>query len=418
MISLVDCNNFYASCERVFQPQLNGKPVIILSNNDGCVIARSNEVKQNPISIKMGVPYFEIKQQCQKYAVHVFSSNYTLYGNMSARVHSILKDMAVRQEVYSIDESFLDLTGIADLTNYAQKIRSRVKQWTGIPVCVGLGQTKVLAKLANHLAKKHKFLNGVCNLEELGQSRVDRAMQITPVSEIWGVGRKINDRLLTMGINTVYDLKIANSKHISNILGVNTERIVYELNGTPCIELEEYPEINKQIVSSRSFGTAVTSRDALMSSLTYHVEQASRKMRRQGLFARQMIVFAHTNRFKDDYFSSSVNVVFPTALDSFRYMTKSLDNALDVIYKPNTGFKKAGVIITDLITGEHDTKDLFDKVSIKHDSLLPTLELIKKQFGKQSIRVASGLLSDTWQMQRNLISRNYITDINDLLEAH
>ena len=413
MISLVDCNNFYVSCERLFQPQLEGKPVIILSNNDGCAVARSNEAKA--LGIKMGVPYFEIKDLCRKHGVQVFSSNYTLYGDLSNRVHSVLKDMAVRQEVYSVDESFLDLSGIPDLTNYAQKIRSRVKQWTGIPVCVGLGHTKVLAKFANHLAKKHKFLNGVCNLDELGQSRVDKAMQITQVGEIWGVGRKINDRLQAMGINTVYDLRIANPKHISKIFSVNLERIVYELNGIPCIELEEYQEPNKQIVSSRSFGQAVTSRDGLLSSLTYHVEQASRKMRRQGLFARQMIVFAHTNRFKDDYFSSSVNVVFPAALDSFRYMTKCLNNALDVIYKPNIGFKKSGVIITDLIAGEQDTRDLFDNVSIKHDNLLPTLESIKKQFGKQSIQIASGMLSNTWQMQRNLKSKNYTTDIDDLL---
>ena len=374
MISLVDCNNFYVSCERLFQPQLEGKPVIILSNNDGCAVARSNEAKA--LGIKMGVPYFEIKDLCRKHGVQVFSSNYTLYGDLSNRVHSVLKDMAVRQEVYSVDESFLDLSGIPNLTNYAQKIRSRVKQWTGIPVCVGLGHTKVLAKFANHLAKKHKFLNGVCNLDELGQSRVDKAMQITQVGEIWGVGRKINDRLQAMGINTVYDLRIANPKHISKIFSVNLERIVYELNGIPCIELEEYQEPNKQIVSSRSFGQAVTSRDGLLSSLTYHVEQASRKMRRQGLFARQMIVFAHTNRFKDDYFSSSVNVVFPADLDSFRYMTRCLNNVLDVIYKPNIGFKKSGVIITDLIAGEQDTRDLFDNVSIKHDNLLPTLESV------------------------------------------
>ena len=415
MIALVDCNNFYVSCERVFQPQLEGKPVIVLSNNDGCVVARSAEAKAKPLSIKMGVPYFEIKDFCRKHGVFVYSSNYTLYGNLSHRVHSILKDMAVRQEVYSVDESFLDLSGIPDLTNYAQKIRSRVKQWTGIPVCVGLGQTKCLCKFGNYLAKRYKFLNGVCNLEELGQIRVDKAMQIIPVGEIWGVGHKINERLQAMGINTVYDLKIANPKHISRVFSVNIERIVHELNGIPCIELEEYQEPNKQIVSSRSFGQTVTSRDALMSSLTHHVEQASRKMRRQGLFARQMIVFAHTNRFKDDYFSSSVNVVFPAALDSFRYMTKGLNNALNVIYRPNVGYKKSGIIITDLVTGEHEMRDLFDNINIKHDNLLPTLESIKKQFGKQSIRIASGMLSNTWQMQPNLISKNYTTNLDDLL---
>jgi DNA polymerase V len=416
MISLVDCNNFYASCERVFQPELEGKPLIILSNNDGCAIARSNEAKA--LGIKMGAPYFEIKDICKKHGVHVYSSNYTLYGSMSKRVMLVLKDFAVRQEVYSIDECWLDLSGIPDLINYGQQIRSRVKQWTGIPVSVGIGQTKVLAKFANYLAKKHKFLNNVCNLAELGTNRVDRAMQITPVGEVWGIGRKIAVKLQQMGITTVYKLKLANPKQMSKIFSVNIERIIYELNGIKCLELEDCHEPNKQIISSRSFAQAVNSRDALKSSLIYHLEQVSRKMRRQGLFARQMVVFAHTNRFSDDYFSSSVNIVFPAALDSFRYMASSLDKALDVIYKPHIGYKKSGVIINDLITGEYETQDLFDTINIQHDKLMPTLENIKRHFGISSIKLAAAQLSDSWKMQQNLVSNRYTTNINDLLAVN
>ena len=252
MLALVDCNNFYASCERVFQPALEGKPIIVLSNNDGCAVARSNEAKA--LGIKMGAPYFEIKQICDKYKVNVFSSNYTLYGNMSKRVMNTLQQFAPRQEIYSIDECFLDLAGMQDLTEHGQKIRKTVKQWTGIPVGVGIAKTKVLAKFANHLAKKYPFLNGVCNLEELGESRTNKAMQIVGVEEIWGVGRKIAEKLKNMGIKTVYDLKTANPKHMGKIFSVNIERIIYELNCIQCMELEEYQEPNKQIISSRSFG--------------------------------------------------------------------------------------------------------------------------------------------------------------------
>lgn len=412
MISLVDCNNFYASCERVFQPVLENMPIVVLSNNDGCVIARSNEAKA--LNIKMGVPYFEIKDLCNKHNIHVCSSNYTLYGSMSKRVMSILGDFAIRQEIYSIDESFLDLTGINNLTAYAQQIRSKVHKWAGIPVSVGLGQTKVLAKFANHLAKKHKFLNNVCNLDELGVNRTNKAMQITDISEVWGVGRRTAEKLKNMGISTVYDLKIANPKQMSKIFNVNLERIIYELNGVKCIDLENSPEPNKQIVCSRSFGQAVNSRDALKSALIYHVEHAGNKMRRQGLFARQMVVFAHTNRFKDNYISSSVNLSFSAALDSFRYISQHLDNALNVIYKPGINYKKAGVIITELKNQDYDGVDLFDNVSIKYDDILPTLENIKRHFGKSSIKLAAANLSNSWQMQQNNISKRYTTNLDEI----
>lgn len=414
MICLVDANCFYVSCERVFQPHLEGKPVIVLSNNDGCAVARSNEAKA--LGIKMGVPYFEIRHQCEKHGVYAFSSNYTLYGDMSRRFHHILSQFGVRQEVYSIDESFLDLSGIPDLTNHGQKIRKTIKQWLGIPSCVGIGQTKVLAKLANHLAKKHPFLNGVCNLGDLSPERINNAMKITSVGDLWGIGRKLAPKLELMGIKTVYDLKVANAKQLSKIFSVNIERIIYELNGTQCLELEDYQEPNKQIVSSRSFGKAVTSRDGLMSALTYHCEQISRKLRKQNLFARQMIVFAHTNRFKPDYMAKSVNVVFPAAVDSFRFMTKYLEQALDNIYQPELQYKKAGLIITDLVSSEQETQDLFDHINIRHDQLLPSIEAIKHRFGKSSIQIASGLLSKDWQMNRHLISRHFTTDLDSIIE--
>jgi DNA polymerase V len=413
MIALVDCNNFFASCERVFQPNLEGKPVIILSNNDGCAIARTAEAKA--LGIRMGAPYFEIKYLCRQHNVHIFSSNYTLYGDMSRRVMNILKSFSVQQEIYSIDECFLDLSGMSDLTTYGQKIRKTVKQWVGMPVCLGIGETKVLAKFANHLAKKHPFLNGVCNLAELGEMRVNKAMQITDISEVWGVGRRIGKKLQLMGINTVYDLKTANPKQMSKIFSVNIERIVYELNGIKCLKLEEFVPPNKQIISSRSFGQPVTTADALKSALTYHIEQACKKMRKQGLYTKQMIVFANTNRFKDDYFSSSINIEFPNALDSFRYMSSYVDKAINAIFEDGIKYKKCGIVVTELITKEFEGKDLFDNTTIKHDKLLPTLESIKAYFGKSAIKLATANLSDASQMQRGFKSNNYTTDLNEIL---
>lgn len=416
MIALIDCNNFYASCERVFQPALEGKPIIVLSNNDGCAVARSNEAKM--LGIKMGQPFFEIKDLCKKHKVYVFSSNYTLYGNMSKRVMNTLQQFAPRQEIYSIDECFLDFAGMQNLTDYGQKIRKTVKQWTGIPVGVGIGQTKVLAKFANHLAKKYPFLNGVCNLDELGENRTNKAMQIVSVEEIWGVGRKIAEKLKIMGIKTVFDLKNANAKQLSKIFSVNIERIIYELNGIACIELEEYQVPNKQIISSRSFGKAVQDKDTLISALTYHTENISKKLRKQNLFARQMLVFAHTNRFKDNYFSSSVNVIFPVAIDSFRYMAKYIEQAVNEIYRPGVQFKKAGIVINEIVGQEFETRDLFDTVSIRKDSLIPTLEQIKRHFGKSSISLASAKLSNRWLMNKHLSSKHYTTDLEDLIEVN
>lgn len=416
MIALVDCNNFYTSCERVFQPALENKPIIVLSNNDGCAVARSNEAKA--LGIKMGAAYFEIKHICNKHKINVFSSNYTLYGNMSKRVMNTLQQFAPRQEIYSIDECFLDLAGMHNLTDHGQKIRKTVKQWTGIPVGVGIGKTKVLAKFANHLAKKYSFLDGVCNLEELGEARTNKAMQIVSVDEIWGVGRKIAEKLKNMGIKTVYDLKTANPKHMSKIFSVNIERIIYELNGIMCIELEEYQEPNKQIISSRSFGKSVQDKDTLISALTYHTENISKKLRKQNLFARQMLVFAHTNRFKDNYFSSSVNVIFPVAIDSFRYIAKYIEQAVNEIYRPCVQFKKAGIVINEIVGQEFETRDLFDTVSIRKDTLIPTLEQIKRNFGKSAISLASAKLSDSWGMNQELISRHFTTDIDELIEVN
>ncbi len=415
MIALVDCNNFYVSCERVFQPLLEGKPVIVLSNNDGCIISRSNEAKK--LGIKMGASFFEVESLCKKYNVHVFSSNYALYADMSSRVMTTLKQFGIRQEIYSIDESFIDLTGILNLGLYGKEIKNVVKKYTGIPVGVGVGQTKVLAKFANYLAKKYVFLDEVCNLNELGVDRTNKAMQITPINEIWGIGKKTTSKLNSLGIKTVYDLKICNFKYIRDLLNVNIEKIIHELNGIKCLELEEYAVLNKEIVSSRSFGTGVTCINDLLSSISNHLERGSAKLRSQNLFARKLTFFINTNRFHDDYCCNTKTILLPQALDSFRYMAKYVEDVVQDLYIPNIVYKKSGVIFSDLVSINYESVDLFDHVNISHDPILPSIELIKKKFGKSSINLAMSLLSSNWKMQENHGSKHFTTSVNDLIVA-
>ncbi|MFN8771206.1 MAG: Y-family DNA polymerase [Neisseriaceae bacterium] len=414
MLALVDVNNFYVSCERVFKPSLNNKPVIVLSNNDGCIISRSNEAKAIT-GIKMGIPYFEIKNIVKKHNIQTFSSNYTLYADLSNRTMSILREFAIRQEIYSIDESFLDLTGITSLTLHGQKIKATIKKWVGLPVGIGIAETKVLAKFANYLAKKYRGFDGVCNLDDLGKTRVDKAMQLTPIDEVWGIGRKISYKLKLMGIKTIFDLKNANPKHLRNMFNINIEKIINELNGIPCIALEDYHELQQRIVSSRSFGAGIKSYDALLSSLTHHVEQASKKLRKQGLYTRQLTVFINTNRFKDDCYWHSKRIILPQAVDSFRYLAHYLEDSLKELYVPGLTYKKSGIMLSDLITSEHEYIDLFDTINIRKDPIIGTLELIKRKFGKTAIDLAASKLNTSWNMRQDNLSPRYTTDINELL---
>lgn len=408
MIALIDCNNFYVSSERVFAPYLENKPVNVLSNNDGCVVSRSQEVKD--LGIKMGVPYFEIRHLIQKYNIQVFSSNYALYADMSNRVMNILKSFGIRQEIYSIDESFLDLSGINNLTKYAFNIKEKVKRGTGIPISIGIAKTKVLAKFANHLAKKYKFLNGVCNLDDFPESRIEKAMKITNVSEIWGIGRQYSKKMEQLGIKTVFDIKNYDKKFNANI-----DKIILELNGYNCIKFDDNIIKNKQIMSTRSFAIHVSSFDGLLSALNYHIENACNKLRTQNLYARQFTIFICSNRFKNDYFYDSKTITLSKALDSFRLLAKLLNNALKEIYIQDIKYKKCGVIFSDLVTSETKFIDLFDEVNILNDPILPVLELIKRKHGKNSIKMASSLINNKWQMKQNSKSPNYTTNIDEIL---
>jgi len=296
---LVDGNNFYVSCERVFNPRLEGQPVVVLSNNDGCAIARSQEAKA--LGIAMGQPWFQIRHMERKYGLTAFSSNYALYADMSNRMMGILSQFAPAQEVYSIDECFLDLTGLnVDLTAHGHALRDRVKQWIGIPTCVGIGHSKTQAKLANHIAKKRPEWNGVCDLSSLPESTVNELMASIDVGEVWGVGQKLTERLNALGIQTVLDLKRADPKVIQRRFSVVLERTVWELRGIACLRLEDISPPRQQIISSRSFGRPVTELNELKEAVTAYMSRAAEKLRRQGSIAQALHVHIRTSPFRED----------------------------------------------------------------------------------------------------------------------
>ena len=295
-IALVDCNNFYVSCERLFQPRLEGKPVVVLSNNDGIVVSRSQEVKD--LGIKMGVPWFQLKDLAKRHGIVALSSNYTLYADISNRVMRLLSQYSPDQEIYSIDESFLDLTGIPDLTNYAQTIRSTIKQCVGIPVCVGIAPSKTLAKLANHVAKKQKQYHSVCDFNALTTSGLDNLLAKIEAGEVWGVGRRSTIRLQQMGIATVLELKYSPAKRVRAEFGVVMERIVAELNGEACLELDEITLPRQQIICSRSFGVPVALLEDLEQAVVAYTSRAAEKLRSQHSLAGGIQVYIRTNPHK------------------------------------------------------------------------------------------------------------------------
>ncbi len=312
-IALIDVNNFYVSCERVFNPTLEDRPVVVLSNNDGCAVARSNEVKA--LGVKMGQPWFQLKDLAKKHGIIAYSSNYTLYADMSNRVMSILAVFSPNQEIYSIDECFLDLTEFRkqNLILYGQQIRQRVKQWTGLPVCVGIGSTKTLAKLANHIAKKNPEFNGVCDLNAMSLGQQVEWFGKIEVGEIWGVGRRLAPKLHEIGIKTMLDLKTASPSQLRTRFSVVMEKTIREINGTACIELEEINPPKKQIVSSRSFGIPVSDLASLEESVSLYISRAAEKLRRQQSYAGSVHVSIRTSPFneKEPYYANGMTIVLP-----------------------------------------------------------------------------------------------------------
>lgn len=419
VFALVDCNSFYCSCERVFNPKLNNKPVIVLSNNDGCAVSRTDEAKA--VGIAMGAVYFQIKHLIEKYNVHAFSSNYTLYGDMSHRVMSILTEKAPEIEIYSIDEAFLSFNGMKnwDLINHAIDIKNTVLQETGIPTCIGLGPTKVLAKIANRIAKKNKIkTQGVYSL--LDEKHRLQVLAKFPVEDIWGIGRKSAEKLRQRNILTALDLMRADPEMIRKFLTVVGARIVEELNGKSCLDLELDAEDRKQIVSSRSFGRGVKTLTELKESVANHITNASEKLRSQKLLCRHLTVFIHTNPFKTaspQYFNSaSLKITSGTSVTN-----KLIEKAfllLENIYRDGYEYKKAGVFLNDLVKKDFIQTDFFQSYdSVKDDHLMSVIDDINRFHGKGSVKSAACGIDQFWKMRSEMKSPCFTTRWNELLEV-
>ena len=421
-IALIDGNNFYVSCERVFQPELEGKPVVVLSNNDGCVVARSAEVKA--LGVPMGMPWFKLKDLAKQHGIIAKSSNYTLYGDMSQRMHSVIAQFSPEQEIYSIDETFLDLTGFnRDLVAYGQEIRQRVRQWTGIPVCVGIGSSKTLAKLANHCAKKAhlpSMADGVTDLNQLSASGLRKLFSRIEVGEVWGVGRKIQERLAGMGIETVQQLKDSSLSRIKKEFNVVLARTVAELNGESCLALEEVAQPKQQIMSSRSFGQPVFLLEDLNEAVVSYTSRACEKLRHQHHVAGSIQVYVRTNPFKPDepQYNNGVTVklLHPTN-NTFRLAEAAL-YGLKKIYKLGYAYKKAGIMLTDLCPENRVPVDLFSGFDLpetkRAKTLMATLDEINAKMGRGTVRSAGEGIQKAWAMRSNNKSNAFTTDWKQL----
>ncbi len=424
-IVLVDCNNFFVSCERVFNPKLMGKPVVVLSSNDACIIARSNEAKK--LGIKMGGPLFKVQDIIKKHNVMVYSSNFPLYGDMSARVMQTLTNYSTDIEVYSVDESFLyfpnyigTFTSVAQENAYyrlyAHMVRKKVKQEVGIPVSIGLGPTKTLAKVANHLAKKNPEYSGVCDLTDHPQ--LDDILKKFEVADIWGIGSRYTKFLQRYGINTAYDLKNCDEKWVRKNMTVNGLRTVLELRGTPCISLQDAPDAKQSITVSRMFGKNVTERTELQEGLVFHISTAAEKLRKQHMVAGVITVFVcFTHYYDTQRFYDSVTIQLPMATAYTPSLIAHAQRCLDALFKKGLIYKKVGVIIDDLYPESSLQVNLFTPVPNldKQSKVMQAIDTVNARMGKNKLFYAGAGIQKAWQTKWSKKSPSYTTNWNELL---
>ena len=417
LYALADCNNFYVSCERVFNPKLEKKPVLVLSNNDGCVVARSNEVKA--LGIKMGIPYYQCREIAEKHKVEVLSSNYTLYADMSCRVMMTLQQFTPRMEIYSIDEAFLDFARlpISSPTEYAAFIRNTVKKWTGIPISIGIGPTKTLAKLANEIAKHAPEAEGVFDIASRTAEERDALLAKIPASEIWGVGPRLTEKLGLYGVRFIGDLLRQPDDWVKKHLTIAGLRTVWELKGRPCIPLEQLPAARKSLVSSRSFGQPVTELTDLEEAVASYTSGAAERLRGQKLITQFVQVFITTNGYgREPQYANSTICELPRPTAFTPELVKVALRLVRKIYRKGYRYKKAGVLFTGLVPETAQQQNLFVPVADRHQEkvLMKIVDLINARYGADTVKCAAEGLAPGWTMKSDRRSRRFTTRWEDL----
>jgi DNA polymerase V len=419
MYALIDGNSFYASCERVYCQAYRSKPVVVLSNNDGCVITRTSEAKA--LGIKMGEPYFKIKDLCNQHGVVVLSSNYELYGDLSRRMMQTIATLVPQTEIYSIDECFADVAGMKELTELGTTIRQRVLQWVGIPTCVGIAPTKTLAKYCNHLAKQYPTFNGVVNWDDWSDAIRVRALKSQPVSAIWGIGRQLTLQLNTMGIDTAYDFVNASTPTLRRKFGVVVERTQRELQGIACADLKLMLPAKQQIIRSRSFGAPVCDIDGLKSAIAHHCAEAARDLRAQQSVANLVGVMVRTNPFKEAeaQYKGYLTLKLPVGTCDTLKLNRAAQWLLSKVYKAGFAYKKCGIVLIGI--EPHSQQGQLDWLnpgdSDARMALMGVLDGINTRYGKGSIKTGDQDLSRDWLMRRDKLSPCYTTKISDLINV-
>ena len=418
MFALIDCNNFYASCERVFQPQYEGKAVVILSNNDGCVIARSNEAKA--LGIPMGAPAFKFRSEFKKYNIKVFSSNYPLYGDMSHRVMTILEEYTPNVEIYSIDEAFLKFQGFEyfDLRETGLKIRKQVGQWTGIPVSIGIAPSKALAKIANKIAKKFANKTGSVYCIDNDEKRL-KALKWTAISDVWGVGIRHEKRLRGLGVKSALDFVNLPDSWVKKNLSILGLRLKRDLQGAPTIQLEETVPAKKSIATTRSFKSTISTFSNLEERITTYTLLGAEKLRKQRSCASAIYVFVRSNPFQKEaeQYRNGCTVTLPCSTDSSLILNQYALKGLKSIFRSGIEYKKAGILLLGLTPSTSRQMSLFEKDSAKHSVLMKTLDKIHRRFGPHRMKLASQDLKQTWKMRRDHLSSSFTTEIDEVIKV-
>lgn len=418
MFALIDCNNFYASCERVFRPDLNNKPIVVLSNNDGCVIARSNEAKS--LGIPMGAPAFQFKEVFKKNEVEVFSANFPLYGDMSKRVMAVLSDYSPDMEIYSIDECFLKLQGFEHfhLATYGAEMRKKVLQWTGIPISVGVAPTKALSKVANRIAKKFAEKTAGVYVIDNEEKRI-KALKWLKIEDVWGIGKQHAKKLKNIGVLTAYDFTLLDDAWVRKNLAIVGLRLKYDLQGLVTLDLEK-SQAKKNIATTRTFEKNYTEIEQLSERISTFSFTCAEKLRKQHSICNSLTVFLQTNRFRKDlpqyYRRIDLRLPFPT--NSGIELAKFANSALKYIYKSGYAYKKAGVIVQEISPDYLVQQTLFEQRNEKHIPLMKTIDYINASFGQQKVRLASQDQKRVWKMKQEKLSPRYSTSISDIITIH